>query len=49
MLATHTTMPCVCLRPPLAGKDEIDQLDKIFQIMSTPTPESWPGVDKLPK
>lgn len=31
-----------------AGKEEIDQLDKIFQIMGTPTPETWPGVEKLP-
>eukprot|EP00200_Dunaliella_tertiolecta_P003188 CAMPEP_0202345030 /NCGR_PEP_ID=MMETSP1126-20121109/4445_1 /ASSEMBLY_ACC=CAM_ASM_000457 /TAXON_ID=3047 /ORGANISM="Dunaliella tertiolecta, Strain CCMP1320" /LENGTH=591 /DNA_ID=CAMNT_0048936279 /DNA_START=174 /DNA_END=1949 /DNA_ORIENTATION=- len=35
-------------KPIFPGKEEIDQLDKIFQIMGTPTPETWPGVEKLP-
>uniref|UniRef100_A0A0N5AMD4 cyclin-dependent kinase n=1 Tax=Syphacia muris TaxID=451379 RepID=A0A0N5AMD4_9BILA len=30
------------------GDSEIDQLFKIFQILGTPTPETWPGVEKLP-
>ncbi|CAH8468361.1 unnamed protein product [Heterobilharzia americana] len=31
------------------SKDSVDQLDKIFRIMGTPTEETWPGVSKLPK
>ncbi|VDD92556.1 unnamed protein product [Enterobius vermicularis] len=30
------------------GDSEIDQLFKIFQVLGTPTPEVWPGVEKLP-
>jgi len=37
-----------CMAPHDAGKEEIDQLDKIFQIMGTPNSESWPGIEKLP-
>ncbi|VDD74053.1 unnamed protein product [Mesocestoides corti] len=29
--------------------DAVDQLDKIFRYMGTPTEETWPGVSKLPK
>ncbi|TNN11100.1 Cyclin-dependent kinase 14 [Schistosoma japonicum] len=31
------------------SKDSVDQLDKIFRIMGTPSEDSWPGVSKLPK
>jgi len=30
------------------GDSEIDQLFRIFRILSTPTEESWPGVSSLP-
>ncbi|KAJ1347008.1 hypothetical protein KIN20_001942 [Parelaphostrongylus tenuis] len=30
-----------------AGDSEIDQLFRIFKILGTPTPEMWPGVEKL--
>ncbi|KAI5949452.1 CTK1 [Candida theae] len=30
------------------GMDEISQLSKIFNILGTPTLESWPQIDKLP-
>ena len=30
------------------GMDEISQLTKIFNILGTPTLESWPEIDKLP-
>lgn len=31
------------------SKDSVDQLDKIFRIMGTPTEATWCGVSKLPK
>ncbi|CAH8449388.1 unnamed protein product [Dicrocoelium dendriticum] len=31
------------------SKDSVDQLDKIFRIMGTPTEATWRGVSKLPK
>lgn len=36
-------------KPIFPGKDEADQLDKIFRIMGTPTKETWPNVDKYSK
>ncbi|KIH49103.1 hypothetical protein ANCDUO_20823, partial [Ancylostoma duodenale] len=33
--------------PLFAGDSEIDQLFRIFKILGTPTPELWPGVEKL--
>ncbi|KIH43477.1 hypothetical protein ANCDUO_26516 [Ancylostoma duodenale] len=33
--------------PLFAGDSEIDQLFRIFKILGTPTPEIWPGVEKL--
>lgn len=30
------------------GQDEISQLDAIYNIMGTPTPETWPGMRTLP-
>jgi cyclin-dependent kinase 1 len=35
-------------RPLFHGDSEIDQLFKIFRILSTPTEENWPGVSDLP-
>ncbi|CCU77348.1 cyclin-dependent kinase G-1 [Blumeria hordei DH14] len=34
--------------PLIQGKDEIDQLSKIFEICGTPTQEIWPGFKFLP-
>lgn len=34
--------------PLLAGKGEIDQLGKIFELLGTPDEQSWPGLDALP-
>jgi cyclin-dependent kinase len=31
----------------LAGNSELHQLLKIFELMGTPTEETWPGVTKL--
>uniref|UniRef100_A0A158R6F7 cyclin-dependent kinase n=1 Tax=Taenia asiatica TaxID=60517 RepID=A0A158R6F7_TAEAS len=41
MLSGDATFPGVA--------DAVDQLDKIFRYMGTPTEETWPGVSKLPK
>eukprot|EP00118_Oscarella_pearsei_P013560 m.109599 g.109599 ORF g.109599 m.109599 type:complete len:466 (+) comp37355_c0_seq4:1344-2741(+) len=30
-------------------KDTVDQLMKIWQVLGTPTPETWPGIEKLPE
>ncbi|KAL0476506.1 cyclin-dependent kinase [Acrasis kona] len=30
------------------GGDEVDQLDMIFKVCGTPTPENWPDATKLP-
>ncbi|OXU22572.1 hypothetical protein TSAR_015507 [Trichomalopsis sarcophagae] len=34
--------------PFLPGESDLDQLTKIFQVLGTPTEETWPGVTKLP-
>jgi len=34
--------------PLLQGKNEIDQLSKIFELLGVPTDESWPGYRRLP-
>lgn len=36
-------------RPLFPGKNDADQLKVIFKIIGTPTPDAWPGMDKLPK
>ncbi|KAL5111022.1 Cyclin-dependent kinase 14 [Taenia crassiceps] len=41
MLSGDATFPGVA--------DAVDQLDKIFRYMGTPTEDTWPGVSKLPK
>lgn len=35
-------------RPLFQGDSEIDELFKIFQVLGTPTEETWPGVSSLP-
>ncbi|XP_044758406.1 cyclin-dependent kinase 1 isoform X1 [Coccinella septempunctata] len=35
-------------RPLFQGDSEIDQLFRIFRILTTPTEETWPGVSTLP-
>ncbi|XP_065175215.1 cyclin-dependent kinase 7-like isoform X1 [Sycon ciliatum] len=34
--------------PFLVGESDIDQLTKIFEVLGTPTDESWPGLSALP-
>jgi len=34
--------------PLLQGKNEVDQLSKIFALLGTPTNETWPGFRSLP-
>ncbi|KAL2068388.1 hypothetical protein VTL71DRAFT_16486 [Oculimacula yallundae] len=34
--------------PLLQGKNEVDELSKIFEICGIPTEESWPGFKRLP-
>ncbi len=36
-------------KPLFPGKDEPDQLDRIFSIMGTPSPATWPDGPKLPR
>lgn len=38
----------VTKKPLFRGKDETDQLNKIFKIRGTPTPDEWPGIQELP-
>jgi CTD kinase subunit alpha len=49
------TLLCRCImlelfttKPIFQGNDEIHQLEFIFKILGTPTPERWPGVSNLP-
>lgn len=35
-------------KPLFPGKDETDQMDKIAQIMGSPTEKNYPGVTRLP-
>lgn len=32
----------------LQGQGELDQIDKVFRLMGTPTETNWPGFSKLP-
>lgn len=34
-------------KPLFQGDNEMRQLDIIFSILGTPTPETWPGVQNL--
>jgi len=38
----------MALTPLFPGNNDIDQMFRVFQIMGSPTPETWPGVDALP-
>lgn len=38
----------LALRPLFPGSNDIDQMHKVFQVMGSPTPEVWPGVQQLP-
>jgi CTD kinase subunit alpha len=35
-------------KPVFQGNDEIHQLDAIYKVFGTPTPEQWPDVLNLP-
>eukprot|EP00543_Licmophora_paradoxa_P009201 CAMPEP_0202467384 /NCGR_PEP_ID=MMETSP1360-20130828/71786_1 /ASSEMBLY_ACC=CAM_ASM_000848 /TAXON_ID=515479 /ORGANISM="Licmophora paradoxa, Strain CCMP2313" /LENGTH=306 /DNA_ID=CAMNT_0049091905 /DNA_START=31 /DNA_END=951 /DNA_ORIENTATION=- len=35
-------------RPLVAGTSEADQLDRIFRLLGTPTPQDYPGILELP-
>uniref|UniRef100_A0A8D8TPU4 Cyclin-dependent kinase 1 n=1 Tax=Cacopsylla melanoneura TaxID=428564 RepID=A0A8D8TPU4_9HEMI len=35
-------------KPLFQGDSEIDQLFRIFRVLTTPTEENWPGVSRLP-
>lgn len=35
-------------KPLFQGDSEIDQLFRIFRVLTTPTDETWPGVSELP-
>lgn len=34
------------LKPFLVGDSEIDQIFKIFQLLGSPTEETWPGIEE---
>lgn len=34
---------------PFIGESELDLLGKIFNVLGTPTTETWPGVENLPQ
>ena len=34
-------------KPILPGKNEFEQIDKIFKMFGTPTEQTWPGLTKL--
>jgi len=36
-------------RPLVAGTSETDQLDRIFRLLGTPTPQDFPGIVELPE
>ena len=36
------------LTPLFPGNNDIDQIYRVFQIMGSPSSQSWPGVDDLP-
>lgn len=35
-------------KPVFQGNDDIHQLEVIYRILGTPTPQRWPGVTELP-
>ena len=38
----------ITLMPLFPGNNDIDQMFRVFQIMGSPSPESWPGLEALP-
>lgn len=38
----------ICQEAIMQGQGELDQIDKIFHMVGTPTEENWPGFKKLP-
>ncbi|KAH7432621.1 hypothetical protein KP509_07G031100 [Ceratopteris richardii] len=38
----------LCGKPILPGKNEVEQLNKIFELCGSPEESTWPGVSKLP-
>lgn len=38
----------ILLNPMFPGNNDIDQMFRVFQIMGSPTPDVWPGVESLP-
>jgi serine/threonine protein kinase len=38
----------ITLTPLFPGSNDIDQIYRVFQIMGTPTKDSWPDADRLP-
>ena len=38
----------ISLYPLFPGNNDIDQMFRVFQIMGSPTPDIWPGVELLP-
>lgn len=38
----------ILCEPLFQGRGELDQIKKIFQLLGTPTQDSWPGWDELP-
>ena len=49
MWSTGCILAELLLRKPiLPGRNEYEQLDKIFQLCGTPTDSTWPGVSRLP-
>lgn len=37
-----------CKKPVFQGNDEIDQLDKVYSILGTPTVDKWPSLVDMP-
>jgi CTD kinase subunit alpha len=35
-------------KPVFQGNDEIHQLDVLYKILGTPTPNDWPGLNEMP-
>ncbi|KAI1626068.1 protein kinase [Exophiala viscosa] len=35
-------------KPPFQGRNEVDQLSQIFDLLGTPTKQAWPSVTSLP-
>ena len=38
----------LALHPLFPGNNDIDQIYRVFQVMGSPSPESWPGAEALP-